>query len=186
MILKGKKVILRPIEHEDLEFIRNLINDPDLEKTIVGWALPISKADEERWYAGYSNSPSNIRYIIQDLNGKAVGLTGIGNIDMKNGCARGLGIRISPSVQSKGLATDAYMTMFYYAFNDLRLHRIETSAFTDNTASLKFQAKLGCQREGIRREAAYKEGHYKDVVTLGCLKDDFMRKYEDYVRSFSH
>lgn len=63
MILKGKKTILRPIEAEDLEFVRSLINDPEIEKTIVGWALPISRKDEEHWYASYSNSVQNIRYL---------------------------------------------------------------------------------------------------------------------------
>lgn len=181
MILKGKKVILRPIEYEDLEFIRSLINNPDIEKTIVGWSLPISKKDEEKWYANFSNTEHVIRYIIQTLQGEVVGLTGLGNIDMKNGCAKGLGIRISPELQSIGLATDTYMTLFNFAFNELRLHRIETSAFDDNFASLKFQEKLGCQKEGVKREAVYKEGSYKNVVTFGCLKHEFMERYLHYM-----
>lgn len=181
MILKGRKVILRPIEYEDLEFIRTLINNPEIERTIVGWALPISRKDEEKWYANYSNTEHAIRYIIQTYEGEIVGLTGLGNIDMKNGCAKGMGIRILPAVQSKGLATDTYMTLFNYAFNELRLHRIETSAFDDNLASLRFQEKLGCQREGVRREAIYKEGVYKNIVTMGCLKSEFMEKYVKYI-----
>ena len=34
----------------------------DIEKTIVGWALPISRKDEEHWYASYSNSVLNVLY----------------------------------------------------------------------------------------------------------------------------
>ena len=185
MILKGKKTILRPIEAEDLEFVRSLINDPEIEKTIVGWSLPISRKDEEQWYASYSNSVQNIRYIITTLDGERVGLTGLGNIDMKNGSAKTLGIRIDKNVQSKGLATDTYMTLFNFAFNELRLHRIETSAFDDNFASLKFQEKLGCKREGVKREAAFKNGEYKNIVTLGCLKDEFMPLYEEYLNDFN-
>lgn len=184
MILKGKKTILRPIESEDLEFVRSLINDPDIEKTIVGWALPVSRKDEEQWYASYCNTVQNIRYIITTHDGERVGMTGLGNIDMKNGCAKTLGIRIAQNVQSKGLATDAYMTMFHFAFSELRLHRIDTSAFDDNIASLKFQEKLGCKREGIKSEAAFKNGEYKNIVTLGCLREDFMPFYEAYTRSF--
>ena len=167
-----------------LEFVRSLINDPEIEKTIVGWALPISRKDEEHWYASYSNTVQNIRYLITTLDGERVGLTGLGNIDMKNGCAKTLGIRIDKNVQSKGLATDTYMTLFNFAFNELRLHRIETSAFDDNFASLKFQEKLGCKREGIKREAAFKNGEYKNIVTLGCLKDDFLPIYDAYIKSF--
>lgn len=180
MILKGKKVILRPIEFDDLEFIRSLINNPDIEKTIVGWALPLSKQDEEKWYSSFSNTDKSIRYLIEDYQGNRVGLTGISNIDMKNGCAKMAGIRISPDVQSRGLATDAYMTIFNFAFRELRLHRIETSAFDDNFASLRFQEKLGSKREGIRREAVYKNGQYKNVVTFGCLKSDFEERYNSY------
>lgn len=185
MILKGKKTILSPIESEDFEFVRSLINDPEIEKTIFGWALPISRKDEEHWYASYSNSVQNIRYIITALDGERVGLTGLGNIDMKNGCAKGLGIRIAKEVQSNGLATDAYMTLFNFAFNELRLHSIETSAFDDNFASLKFHEKQGCKREGIKREAAFKNGGYKNIVTLGCLKDEFMPLYEEYLNDFN-
>lgn len=181
MILKGKKVILRPIEFEDLDFVRSIINDPDIERTIIGWALPISRKDEEKWYSGFSNNEQNIRYIIETYEGEVVGLTGLGNIDMKNGSAKGLGIRISPAVQSKGYATDAYMTMFNFAFNELRLHRVETSAFEDNAASLRFQEKLGSRREGVRREAIYKGGMYKNVVVMGCLKEDFMPIYNKYI-----
>ncbi|MGN1218608.1 MAG: GNAT family N-acetyltransferase [Phocaeicola sp.] len=183
MILRGKKTILRPIESEDLEFVRSLINDPDIEKTIVGWALPISRKDEEHWYASFSNTAQNIRYIITTLDGERVGMTGLGNIDMKNGCAKGLGIRIAQNAQSKGLATDAYMTMFNFAFNELRLHRIETSAFDDNLPSLKFQEKLGCKREGFKREAAFKNGEYKNIVTFGCLKNDFVPIHKAYINS---
>ena len=160
-------------------------NDPDIERTIVGWALPISKKDEETWYSSFTNTIQNIRYIITTHDGERVGMTGLGNIDMKNGCAKGLGIRIAKEFQSKGLATDAYMTMFSFAFNELRLHRIETSAFDDNFASLKFQEKLGCKREGIKREAAFKNGEYKNIVTLGCLKEDFVPLYEEYINDFN-
>ena len=160
-------------------------NDPDIERTIVGWALPISKKNEETWYSSFTNTIQNIRYIITTHDGERVGLTGLGNIDMKNGCAKGLGIRIAKEVQSNGLATDAYMTLFNFAFNELRLHRIETSAFDDNFASLKFHEKQGCKREGIKREAAFKNGGYKNIVTLGCLKDEFMPLYEEYLNDFN-
>ena len=45
MELRGKKVVLRAVEEEDLEMLRELTNDPDYEKMIVGWSFPISKKD---------------------------------------------------------------------------------------------------------------------------------------------
>jgi RimJ/RimL family protein N-acetyltransferase len=63
--------------------------------------------------------------------------------------------------------------MFRFAFGELRLHRINTSAFEDNIASLRFQEKCGCKREGLQREAIFKNGIYKNVVTLGILAEEY-------------
>jgi len=128
----------------------------------------------------YTNTEKKVRYIIETNEDGMVGMTGLRDIDWKNGSAYGAGIRIKKGVQSRGLATDAYMTLFRYAFEELRLHRVNTSAFADNTASLRFLEKCGCKREGLQREAVFKEGHFKDLVTLAILKDDYEKIAEEY------
>ena len=50
MILKGQIVTLRPIEEEDLEFVRTLFNDPELESLVVGWSWPVSKYQHRKWF----------------------------------------------------------------------------------------------------------------------------------------
>jgi len=179
MILKGRIVTLRPIEFEDLEFIREMINDPEMEEKIVGWAWPVSKKDEEQWYASFKNSDSTVRYLIETEKDGAIGLTGLTKIDWKNGTAKSAGIRIRKEVQSKGAATDAYMTMLKYAFNELRLHRVSTASFDDNIASLRFQEKCGLKKEGVIRESVYKNGTYKNVVVLGIID----REYTELVKN---
>lgn len=177
MIIKGQKTILRPIEYEDLEFMRSLINDPDIEETIVGWQWPLSRKDEEGWYAGFRNSDKEMRLIIEVPDEGPVGFTGLTNFDWKNGSCRTTGIRISRHMQSKGLATDAYIAMLRYAFRQLRLHRIMDSALETNTASLRFLEKVGFIREGIRRDHVFKNGAYRNVVALAILADDFFAKH---------
>lgn len=182
MILRGKIVTLRPIEREDLEFIRALINDPEIEESIVGWAWPISKKDEERWYDSFRNSDASVRYVIETEADGVVGLTGIMDIDWKNGSAHGAGIRVKKDVHSRGIATDAYMTILRFAFEELRLHRMSTSAFEDNFASLKFQEKCGFRKEGITREVVFKQGKFKNVVNMGILA----KEYFEYAREIHY
>lgn len=179
MILKGKKVTLRPIEHEDIEFIRNLINDPWMEERIVGWCLPLSKKDQEEWYANYKNSSQHIRFIIESETDGVVGLTGLVNIDYKNGVADSAGMRVKRDIQSKGIATDAYMTMFKYAFSELRLHRVNTSALEQNEISLHVMEKVGCKREGIRRDVVFKQGKYHNLIMCGILDSDYWQRAEE-------
>ena len=60
MILKGKKVILRAVEEEDLDMLRELSNDPEFEKMVIGWSFPISKKDEAEWFARQKNGLENL------------------------------------------------------------------------------------------------------------------------------
>lgn len=173
MILKGKIVTLRPIESSDIEFIRGIINDPVMESTIIGWAWPLSQKDQEKWYANFSNSDKSVRYIIETEADGCIGFTGLRDIDWKNGCATTAGIRIAREVRSRGIGTDTCMTMFNFAFNELRLHRISASSFEDNVASLRMHEKVGCHREGIRRECVFKHGKYHNVVLMGILDSDY-------------
>ncbi len=173
MLLKGNIVVLRPIETEDLEFMRNFINDPQIEACIVGWAFPLSRKDQQEWYAQFSNSAKALRYIIETQEGERVGLTGLRDIDWKNGSASSAGIRVIASHRGKGIAGDAYRTMLRYAFRELRLHRVSASALSINAASIRFMTKVGFRQEGVVRECTFKDGCYHDKIIFGCLASDY-------------
>lgn len=174
MILKGKKVILRAVEEEDLEMLRELTNDPEFEKMVIGWAYPISKKDEAEWYANQKNGLGNLRYTIETEADGAIGMIGLRDIDWKNGEATGGGMRIArKEIRTRGLATDAWMTLMRYAFDELRLNRINGSALVYNTASIKVCERVGFKNEGIKRQAVYKNGQFHDVIYYGCLRSDY-------------
>lgn len=42
MNLFGKKVMLRALEPEDMSYLLEMINDPEMEKMVVGWSFPNS------------------------------------------------------------------------------------------------------------------------------------------------
>ncbi len=73
MILKGEKVILRAIEREDQEFLKEMINDPELEKLVVGWSFPVSLEMQMQWYEKQRNDLQNLKYIIE-ADGQKIGL----------------------------------------------------------------------------------------------------------------
>lgn len=174
MNLVGKKVTLRPIEAEDLEMLRELTNDPDFEKMIVGWSFPVSKKDQEEWFAKATNGLDRLRYTIVTEEDGAVGMIGLKDIDWKNGTATGLGMRIAKKeIRTRGLATDAWMTLMRYTFNELRLNRVNGSALAYNKASLRVCEKVGFKIEGTQRQAVFKNGEFVDVVLMGCLKSDY-------------
>jgi RimJ/RimL family protein N-acetyltransferase len=174
MILYGKKVILRAVEHEDIEMLRELSNDPEFERMVVGWSYPIAKQDQEEWFQSCKVSRDIVRFVIETEADGAVGMIGLRDIDWKNGVAAGGGMRIArKDFRTKGIATDAWMTQLRYAFDELRLNRINGSALEYNQASLRVCEKVGFKVEGIQRQAVYKCGKYHNVVFMAVLKEDY-------------
>lgn len=179
MELKGRKVVLRALEEEDLEMLRVLTNSEDYEKMIVGWSFPISKKDQREWYESCHNGLDRLRYIIETEEG-AVGMIGLRDIDWKNGSAHGLGMRIAKKeIRTRGLATDAWMTLLKYSFDELRLNRIYGSALEYNKASQRVCEKVGFVQEGIIRQAVYKNGKFHNLIIYGILREDYEKLIQE-------
>ena len=147
MNLKGEKVLLRAIEKDDLEFLRSMINDEELERSVVGWSFPTSKYAQEKWYENQIADKNSIR-LIAEVDGERIGLASIQDIDWKNRNAMH-GIKLFGSdVKRKGYGTDIVMTIMKYAFEELQLNRLYSTILEYNEASLALYRKC---RMGARR-----------------------------------
>ena len=62
-----------------------------------------------------------------------------------------------------------------YAFNQLKMHRLQGEALSTNIASVRFHEKLGFIREGVLRDHFYDGNTYADVICFGMLADDWLR-----------
>lgn len=173
MVLKGENVLLRAIERDDIEILRELINSPEMERRIVGWGFPISKKAQESWFENFKNTPNMIRYTIDHKEFGVVGFTGLKDIDWKNGSVITAGIRILDNVSSKGIASECFKLLLDYCFNELRLNRVQSSTKQNNLPVIKFLTKLGYKEEGILREFEFKNGKYHNLILLSILKSDY-------------
>lgn len=73
----------------------------------------------------------------------------------------------------QGYGYEAAALLFQHAFQTLNLRRIACGTFADNAGMIKLAAALGMKQEGVRRQAAFKEGQYQDVIEYGLLRDEF-------------
>ena len=178
MNIEGKLVTLRAIEKEDLEFMRNMMNDSEMENLVVGWAFPVSKYQQEKWYENNIQNQNNLRFIIENKGKEALGLATLTNIDWKNRKATH-GIKLANKEnRTKGIGTDSVMAIMRYAFDELQLNRLNGSWFEMNIASKTMYTKCGWQEEGRLREYVYKNGNYRDLITVGILKSDYEKLIE--------
>lgn len=173
MNIKGKFVTLRAIEEEDLELMREMLNDPEIENLVIGWSFPVSKYQQKQWYENNINNSNNLRFIIETENDGAIGLATLTDIDWKNRRAYH-GIKLANRTsRSKGVGTDVVMAIMRYAFNELQLNRLDGNWFENNIASANLYTKCGWKVEGKLRNCIYKNGEYRDLIVVGVLKEDY-------------
>jgi RimJ/RimL family protein N-acetyltransferase len=176
-MLKGKKVVLRPVKRSDIDHFLRWFNDPEVMR-FHGAYLPMTKMAEEKWIEDLATSipaGKEVVFVIEALddNNKAIGNIGLHRISPKDRCAE-FGISIGEkSHWGKGYGTEATRLIIDYGFNQLNLHRISSGAFAFNERSIRMQKAVGFQEEGRQREIMFNNGEFHDLVLFGLLRDEW-------------
>jgi ribosomal-protein-alanine N-acetyltransferase len=74
---------------------------------------------------------------------------------------------------SIGVGKEAGRLICDHGFNALNLHRIYCGTFENNIAMQRLAVYLGMKQEGVRRQAAFKDGKYLDIIEYGVLKTEY-------------
>lgn len=77
------------------------------------------------------------------------------------------------SAWGKGYGLEAAQLLVAHGFLALNLHRIGCGTFHENIAMQKLAHSLGMKEEGRRRQGAFKDGRYLDIVEFGLLRSEF-------------
>jgi RimJ/RimL family protein N-acetyltransferase len=74
---------------------------------------------------------------------------------------------------NKGYGKEAGKLLCDHGFERLNLHRIYCGTFDNNNAMKTLALSLGMKEEGMRKEAAFTQGRYVDVIEYGMTKKDY-------------
>lgn len=181
MNIYGKKVLLRAMEPEDMEDFRIMTNDPEMEYLLGGWSYPVSKQQQQEWYANAINSKNNLRWTVVSIEDTTIlGMVNLVDIDWKNGTAvHGIRLLQGEAYRHKGYGTDAVSAIMRYAFDELRLNRLETTILEYNVFSQALFRKCGWKQEGIKRESVYRKGIYYNQQMWAITATDYNRMREE-------
>ena len=84
-----------------------------------------------------------------------------------------------PVYLNRGYGTDAARALCRFGFQEMDLHRITVEVLTDEAAAGVRYARLGFRIEGCRRDAAVRNGRYRDAILLGLLRGELRAPQED-------
>ncbi|MFN3808134.1 GNAT family N-acetyltransferase [Asticcacaulis sp.] len=175
MRLIGKKVMLRAPEETDLSVLHEWANEPSIWALLGSWRFASNFESAKAWFQGLGKDPAHQRYVIVRADTRElIGTANLVDIDMKNGTAFH-GMMLGPaSARGKGFATDTVMTVMRYAFDELRLERLDSDIIEYNQASLKlYLERCGWKEEGRQRGWHYRQGRRWDRVIVGVTRADY-------------
>lgn len=184
VFLEGDRLYLRAIEEGDLRSAQRWVNDPETRR-FLGRVTPLDAIAERKWHEGRSRSacPSDIVFAVVLKEGdRYIGNIGLHGIDWINGVATTGSVIGEADCRSRGYGTEAKMLMLKYAFDDLRLERIESRVLASNGRSLRALEKQGYKVEGVIRKRFVRNGVRVDEIYLGLLREDFEVAYVEYER----
>lgn len=170
---------LREIEREDIPVINAWRSSKELIEHLGAPFRFINREIDLKWFENYmQNRSTNIRCSILDEEEKVIGLVSLTNIDRINQAAIFHIMIGDRSQRGKGVGSFATKEILRHAFYDMNLNRVELSVLEKNERAIRLYEKIGFKKEGIKREAVYKNGQFVNMILMAILKKEFTNEAE--------
>lgn len=85
-----------------------------------------------------------------------------------------IGYSIDEQFTRKGIATDAVKHIVRFAFDVVKLHRVEAYVSPKNEGSIKVLENANFKREGLLREVLYINGTWEDHYIYSILQNEYL------------
>ena len=157
---ENKHELIKICNEVDRSYLSNRLPYPYTEESADWWLGMVSEHDGK-----------NGVFRAISVDGKIVGNI---SVEQKSDvyCKDGeIGYLLLTDFWSKGIATEAVCQICDEAFSELDIIRITGLVYAANIASARVLEKNGFAREGLQRNAVYKDGKIYDLCIFGKLKE---------------
>jgi RimJ/RimL family protein N-acetyltransferase len=175
-MLQDETICLRPLSRADLPLFETWANDLqfDSEYNSFGLSRPDRLAAGFDSWEGYLSTYSGM-LVITLLDD-----TVIGNVSYhpqrygpnEASTAYNIGISIHADYRYHGYGTQAQMLLTEYLFATYPVQRVEASTDITNRAEQRSLEKAGFTRDGILRQAQWRNGGWHDLVVYSKLRGE--------------
>ena len=176
-VLENSRVILTPLKIADFDnLVSFATNDSELwTHSLIEASSPekmkiyIKKALDER-----QNKNSYAFVVFDKQTNKYAGSTRFYDIQLENATLN-LGFTwYGKEFQGTGINKNCKYLLLEFAFDVLKMERVEFRADNKNQRSINAMKSIGCVVEGVLRSNMYKQnGERRDTIVLSILKDEW-------------
>lgn len=166
-------ILLRKPEPEDAPYLYRFRNDPDVVRGLGGFSSGYSAQAIKGWIERGDMPSADLVWAIADRETNAcLGHVGLYRIDHRVRTCE-FAILIGDSLRwGKGIGREASSAAVDYGFDELNMNRIELTVLASNARAIRLYEGLGFVREGLMRQAQYRDGDYVDVILMSMLRSD--------------
>jgi [ribosomal protein S5]-alanine N-acetyltransferase len=116
--------------------------------------------------------------IVLKETGRIIGVIGVTNVIRGVSRSGFIGYWIGAEHLNRGYATEATVLAMRFAFESLRLHRINLWIAEDNLPSLRISQKLMLRYEGTIKDALFLGAQWKNTQSFAILKKEWDERRE--------
>lgn len=176
--LTGSRIQLRWLAASDVPQLYAIFSDP---RVMRYWssAPMVEEAEAQKLFeevCQYFRRRELFQWGIADrADDRVIGTCTLAHLDAGNRRAE-IGYALGSAHWGKGLATEAVNTLLDFAFDELRLHRIEADVDPRNAGSIRALERQGFVREGLLRERWHVNGEICDSLFYGLLESEWRQR----------
>ena len=175
IILRGTNISLGLMIRSDVDFLYEMINDPEVNRFLRKPYVIHSIDDEEKFVGTSGGNYLNTRVfaVIPGDYGDIAGLVSLHDINMYSGNAY-VAYSLAKKFWGHGYTTEAVSLVMRYAFETLKLRKLHSSAFEPNTGSIRVLEKNGFKEIGRFHRDSYVPGYgYVDEIHFEVFNKDY-------------
>lgn len=185
---KGPKGTYRTPMLEDADQIRAILSDIETMKYLRfmtrepnGWTLQQVEDRLKDQLQGQKEHKKLVVHII--CEGKIVGMSGFTVIDIEHRNAE-VGIILDKEYWGRNLATEAFYFSLKWAFDELRLHRVQWHTTEINEGMRGWLEKIcGLKVEATNHEVLYVHGKWLSSCTYALFEDEWRSRVRSILES---
>jgi RimJ/RimL family protein N-acetyltransferase len=174
--ITGKRIVLREYLIEDLPYMREWVNDPEITSYLAdSFTFPHSLYETENFLRMMiEGRGENKGFVIAERDSNAyLGQIDLHHMDYKNRCSS-LGIVIGRKEHTnQGYGKEAVTLLTWFAFQSLNLNRLELDVYDFNERAYRCYLGCGFKEEGRLRQKIYRDGKFRDVIKMALLKEEY-------------
>lgn len=173
--------VLRLAKKEDaLDYYQNNFNPLDIEVArFTGSKTSYTQEEVVSFFKQCIDAKDRYDFVIVEPKGHIIGESVLNEIDQDLKCANYRVALFHNNSRNRGIGSWAIKNTLAFAFDTLKLHRVELEVFSFNPRAIHSYKKAGFKQEGILKDSIKDGDNYGDTILMAILEDDWKNQKQE-------